>query len=67
MSQANQGATSRKFRLGLGVRSFQAGRRLSVNLASVSVQVKLPAGLIGSKSSIIVVFAFYTLLPTSPQ
>lgn len=50
MSQANQGATSRRFRLGLGVRSFQAGRRLSVNLASVSVQVKLPAGLVGSES-----------------
>lgn len=48
MSQTNQGATSRKFRLGIGVRSFQAGRRLSVNLASVSVQVKLPVGLVGS-------------------
>lgn len=46
---SNQGATSRKFRLGLGVRSFQAGRRLPVNLASVFVQVKLPVGLIGSK------------------
>lgn len=41
----SQGATSRNFRLGLGVRSFQAGRRLPYNLASVFVQVKLPAGL----------------------
>ena len=43
----SQGAASRKFRLGLGVRSFQAGRRLPFNLASVFVQVSLPAGLVG--------------------
>ena len=43
----SQGAASRNFRLGLGVRTFQAGRRLPFNLASVFVQVKLPAGLVG--------------------
>lgn len=42
----SQGAASRKFRLGLGVRSFQAGRRLPFNLSSVFVQVTLPAGLV---------------------
>ena len=43
----SQGAASRNFRLGLGVRSFQAGKRIPFNLASVFVQVKLPAGLVG--------------------
>ncbi len=43
----SQGAASRNFRLGLAVRTFQAGRRLPFNLASVYVQVKLPAVLVG--------------------
>ncbi|DBA79724.1 TPA: hypothetical protein ACH3X1_008393 [Trebouxia sp. C0004] len=42
----SQGAASRNFRLGLAVRTFQAGRRLPFNLASVYVQVKLPAVLV---------------------
>ena len=43
----SQGAASRNFRLGFDVRTFQAGKRLPFNLASVFVQVKLPAGLEG--------------------
>ena len=43
----SQGAASRNFRLGFDVRTLQAGRRLPFNLASVFVQVKLPAGLVG--------------------
>ncbi len=46
----SQGAASRNFRLGLAVRTFQAGRRLPFNLASVYVQVKLPAVLVGKLS-----------------
>ena len=46
----SQGAASRNFRLGLAVRTFQAGRRLPFNLASVYVQVKLPAVLVGRSS-----------------
>lgn len=46
----SQGAASRNFRLGLDARTFQAGRRLPFNLASVFVQVKLPAGLVGRSS-----------------
>ena len=57
----SQGATSRNFRLGLGVRSFQAGRRLPYNLASVFVQVKLPAGLTGSTAQNTVSTAFSML------
>lgn len=47
----SQGAASRNFRLGLGVRSFQAGKRLPFNLASVFVQVRLPAGLVGKTAT----------------